>query len=196
MTEYQWDKKLNIKTTGRDASNSDGFNNPYEPTPYSVLDRLFKNGYITDKNVVCDYGCGKGRVSFFLSRFVGCRTIGIEHDQNLWQQAMENKQNFCCHDEVQFLCQKAEDFNCISADCFYFFNPFSIEVFKSVMKNIMTSYYQSPRPIKLFFYYPDDEYLSYLLAGNIDELYFLDEIDCRDLFDKDDSSERIMIFEL
>ena len=54
--------------------------------------------------------------------------------------------------------------------------------------------------IRLFFYYPDDEYLRLLLTGDstglTDEIYFLDEIDCSDLFDTDDPRERVMIFEL
>ena len=34
--EDAWDKRLQIKTTGRDASNSDQYRYPYEPTPYGV----------------------------------------------------------------------------------------------------------------------------------------------------------------
>ena len=68
------------------------------------------------------------------------------------------------------------------------------------MRRIVDSYYEVPRPMRLFFYYPDDDYLSFLLAGDsdglTDQLYFLDEINCRDLFDQNDSRERIMIFEM
>ena len=39
----------------------------YEPTPYSVLERLIESEYIKAENVVVDYGCGKGRVDFFIS---------------------------------------------------------------------------------------------------------------------------------
>ena len=46
----------------------------------------------------------------------------------------------------------------------------------------------------LFFYYPSDEYVSYLMT--VDEIAFYDEIDCRDLFEGDNQRERIMIFEL
>ena len=35
----QWDKLLKIKTTGRDDSNSDQYQYPYEPTLYPVLER-------------------------------------------------------------------------------------------------------------------------------------------------------------
>jgi hypothetical protein len=56
------------------------------------------------------------------------------------------------------------------------------------------SWYAQPREMLLFFYYPSDEYVSYLMT--VDELMFVDEIDCRDLFDGDNSRERIMVFEM
>ena len=78
--ENTWDKLLQIKTSGRDDSNSDQYHYPYEPTPYSVLERLGNSGLIRKKDVLLDYGCGKGRVDFFLSYQVKCRSIGIEYD--------------------------------------------------------------------------------------------------------------------
>jgi len=65
--ENTWDKLLQVKTTGRDDSNSDQYRYPYEPSPYSVLERLANSGFIRREDVVLDYGCGKGRVDFFLS---------------------------------------------------------------------------------------------------------------------------------
>ena len=65
--ENTWDKLLHIKTSGRDGTNSDNYRYPYEPTPYSVLERLANCGLIRKGDTVLDYGCGKGRVSFFLS---------------------------------------------------------------------------------------------------------------------------------
>ena len=47
--ENTWDKLLQIKTTGRDDSNSDQYHYPYEPTPYSVLERLANSGLIRKK---------------------------------------------------------------------------------------------------------------------------------------------------
>ena len=51
--------------------------------------------------------------------------------------------------------------------------------------------YEKNREMLLFFYYPSDEYVSYLMT--VDELMFTDEIDCRDLFDGKDPRERIMV---
>jgi len=63
--ETRWDKLLHIRTMGRDDSNADRYRYPYEPTPYSVLERLANAGYMRKGNTVLDYGCGKGRVDFF-----------------------------------------------------------------------------------------------------------------------------------
>jgi hypothetical protein len=76
----------------------------------------------------------------------------------------------------------------------YFFNPFSVEILRKVMAKIIESYYLEPREILLFFYYPSEEYILFLMT--IDELEFYDEIDCRDLFDEDNQRERITIFQI
>lgn len=44
--EIRWDKLLKIRTTGRDDSKADQYRYPYEPTPYSVLERLANSGLI------------------------------------------------------------------------------------------------------------------------------------------------------
>ena len=45
-----------------------------------------------------------------------------------------------------------------------------------------------------FFYYPSDEYVSYLMTQEY--LMFEDEIDCRDLFEGNDGREKILIFQM
>lgn len=62
--ETRWDRLLAVRTTGRDDTNADQYRYPYEPTPYSVLERLANSGLIRKENTLLDYGCGKGRVDF------------------------------------------------------------------------------------------------------------------------------------
>ncbi len=76
----------------------------------------------------------------------------------------------------------------------YFFNPFSVEILRSVLARIVDSWYENPREIFLFFYYPADEYVSCLMT--VEELDFYDEIQCEDLFPGHDPQERILIFQL
>ena len=75
MTEEQWDKKLKIHTTGRLDAHADQYRYPYEPTPYTVLERLAESGYLKKENILIDYGCGKGRVGFFLHHAIGVRPL-------------------------------------------------------------------------------------------------------------------------
>jgi SAM-dependent methyltransferase len=80
MTEREWDRKLHIRTIGREDESCPNYA-PYEPTPYSVLERLAASGYIRRRDRLLDYGCGKGRVAFFMASVVGCRVLGIDHSR-------------------------------------------------------------------------------------------------------------------
>jgi len=193
--ESRWDKLLNIRTMGRDDTHADQYRYPYEPTPYSVLERLANAGYIRKGNILLDYGCGKGRVDFFLSYQTRCKSIGIEYDERIYEKAAENKKDAVSSGRVEIELANAEEFAVPeTADCMYFFNPFSVEILRKVMARILESYYAEPRRIQLFFYYPSDEYISYLMT--VEELMFTDEIVCMDLFPGEDPREKIAIFEL
>ena len=195
MKEKEWEKLLRIKTTGRDDTRSDTFRYPYEPTSYEVLERLANTGIIGKNNTLLDYGCGKGRVSIFMAYQTKCKSIGIEYDERIYEKAMTNKETAVSSNKVIIELANAEKFEVLeSVDKIYFFNPFSVEILQKVIAQILDSYYENIRTIQLFFYYPSDEYISYLMT--VDELMYYDEIDCRDLFDGNDSRERIMIFEI
>lgn len=195
MTDYEktWDFSLRIQTCGRDALGADEYRHPYEPTPYSVLERLMDSGLIGKDDVVLDYGCGKGRVGFFLSHRAKAKTIGIEYDERIYGSALENQKT--AKAKTNFVLARAEEYEVPSeVNRCYFFNPFSMEILHKVMARICDSWYENPREIFLFFYYPADAYISYLMT--VDELEFYDEIECDDLFDGKDIRERIMIFQL
>ena len=193
--ENTWDKLLQIKTTGRDDTNSDQSRYPYEPTPSRVLERLAGSGFFSKSDVVLDYGCGKGRVGFFLSHQASAKTIGIEYDDRIYESALENQRCAVSKAKADFALARAEEFEVPSdVNRCYFFNPFSVEILHKVMARIIESYYADPREVFLFFYYPSDEYISYLMT--VDELEFYDEIECDDLFERRDPRERILIFQL
>ena len=193
--EQTWDDSLQIKTIGRDETGADAYHHPYEPTPYCVLERLVKSGFAGEGNTVLDYGCGKGRVGFFLSYRTKAKTIGIEYDARIYQGAVENRRTTISRIKPEFVLTRAEEYEVpAEVDRCYFFNPFSVEILRKVMARIIESWYGSPREIFLFFYYPSDEFLAWLMC--VDELEFYDEIECDDLFAGNDPRERIMIFQL
>lgn len=197
MMEYEkmWDRRLQIQTIGRDAVNADQYRYPYEPTPYCVLERLENSGLIGENDVVLDYGCGKGRVDFFLSCQTKADTIGIEYDERIYRDATDNQKLIPSRAKTSFVLTRAEVYDVpTDVNRCYFFNPFSVEILRKVMARIMESYYENPRKILLFFYYPSEEYLSFLTTA--EELEYYDEIPCGDLFAGNDPRERIVIFQL
>lgn len=195
QTENQWDKLLKIKTSGRDDSRSDQYRYPYEPTQYCVLERLANSGLISKKNTLLDYGTGKGRVCFYLSYQTRCKSIGVEYDERIFEGAEINREHAVAGRRVSFNLASAEEYAVpTEVDRCYFFNPFSVEILRKVLARIYESYYENPREILLFFYYPSEEYVSCLMTD--EQLMFYDEIDTEDLFDGKNEREKILIFSI
>lgn len=124
-----------------------------------------------------------------------CQSIGIEYDERIYSGARNNIETAASSSRVKFLHRSAEKYIVPEeADRFYFFNPFSVEILRSVIERIKESYYMNPREMMLFFCYPSDEYISFLMT--VPELEFMDEIHCGDLFEGENQRERIMIFSM
>ena len=193
--EHIWDTDLCIHTAGRDEAKADAYRYPYEPTPYGVLEQLADRGLMGEGDVVLDYGCGKGRVGFFLSHMTGVGAVGIEYDGRMYEAALENQRTVISGTKIRFVLARAEQYEVPpEVNRCYFFNPFSVEILHKVLARIMESYYENPREMLLLFYYPSDHYCSCLLGTQELELY--DEIACGDLFPGNDPRERILVFRL
>lgn len=187
-----WDIFLNINTEEIDEKLEDFHHNRYEATSYEVLDRLLDSGYLFNDSILLDFGCGKGRVPIYINYKLGCHCVGLDFNEDLIEQANINKKN--ASSSVTFTCIEAEKYKITNEDCFYFFNPFSNAILASVLSNILASYYEHYRTIRLFFYYPEDDTLALLMR--MDHLLCIDEIDCSDLFKKKNHRERIFVFEI
>ena len=109
--EQKWDKLLQIHTTGRDDSNSDQYRYPYEPTPYTVLERFANSGLLCKENTLLDYGCGKGRADFFLSYQTRCHTIGVEYNERIYEKAVENREQGVAAGRTEFVLADAVQFS-------------------------------------------------------------------------------------
>ena len=188
MTEREWDKRLHIRTIGREDEDNPHYS-PYEPTPYAVLLRLSDSGHIGRKDHLLDYGCGKGRVAFFMASVVGCRVTGIDHSRKLIDMAKENRKSSRLGDRVMLKCCLAEQYEAQDENAFFFFNPFSEKVFESVVRKLITR-----GSGKLILYYPSEEYIA--LLDHTPEVERIDTIDCGDLFIGKNQRERIEIFRL
>lgn len=160
------DKELCIKTEGVQLDDRHSyFNHRYEPTSYEILDLLFDEYMLTPQDTLVDYGCGKGRLNFYVNSRFHCDTVGIEINDAYYQDAINNLNTFSgpFKHKIHFECIPAQNYIVTKKENhFYFFNPFSIELFRQVIGNILTSLEDTPRTCKLILYYPDPDYTFYL----------------------------------
>jgi SAM-dependent methyltransferase len=59
----------------------------YGETPLTTLDRIARTCGLTDRDLVVELGCGRGRTCFWLNQFIGCSVIGIEYVPDFVEKA-------------------------------------------------------------------------------------------------------------
>ena len=71
MIEQDYERLLNIETKKEQKNFHQSLHyNRYEATPYSALELLFKEYKVCDSDYIVDYGCGKGRLLFYINHFL------------------------------------------------------------------------------------------------------------------------------
>ena len=200
MREQEYDELLNIRTSGDQKGFNQSFHyHRYEPTPYSALETLFKTYEIKPEDRVVDFGCGKGRLNFFIHYLFNATVTGIEMNETFYQQAIENRSLYLDKfgkrkGKIQFYCCLAEDYNIDMLDNrFYFFNPFSIQIFRRIINNILLSRESFPRDIELVLYYVSEDYIYFLENQSVFELK--QEILIPNLYEHN-QNERFLIYRL
>lgn len=200
MKEKYYDKLLNINTIGnQNWKNTSTHNHPYEPTLYIALEELFEDYNLSKDDHIVDFGCGMGRLIFYINYYFKSYVTGVEINERYYEEALINKINYVkknkkSEDKINFECNLAQQYEISTLDNkFYFFNPFSIQIFSKVIDNILESYEENMRDIDIIMYYPSAEYLDFL---DYKTPFILNkEIYLKDLYEKDDK-EKFVIYSL
>lgn len=180
------DQELSIQTEEIQDNGKDTYHcHRYEPTPYAVLDALFSYYIPSPQDVLVDYGCGLGRLNFYAEKLYSLHSIGVEFSFSYYQRALHNLQTYNGNrDNIHFVHSRAEDYIVSPNETlFYFFNPFSCEIFRSVINRILDSWQDAPRKITVILYYPEDDAIFYLEHHTAFQR--LDEIAASDAVGKD-----------
>ncbi|RFU61762.1 methyltransferase [Peribacillus glennii] len=200
MKEKEIDKLLNIRTEGDQQGFNKSFHyHRYEPTPYSALEQLFNEYELKSSDRIVDFGCGKGRLVFYIHYLCNATVSGIEMNEELYIAANENrssylKKNKKSKDKIHFQFGLAQDYQIDPSDNrFYFFNPFSIQVFMTIINNILLSVEKAERDTDLVLYYPSEDYIYFLENQTAFELQR--EVKMTDLYERD-ADERFLIYGL
>lgn len=200
MNEQQYEKILNIKTMGVQKWDSKSTHySPYEPTSYAALEILFEKYQVDSTDHVVDFGCGKGRLIFYIHHFCHASVTGIEMNQNYYRDCCDNLNRYrklhgIDTDKINFVCCLAQDYSIQPLDNkFYFFNPFSLPLFIKIIQKILVSVQESMRSVELILYYPSADYIYYLENSTCFKL--TQEIIRSDIY-KRDSHEIFLIYQL
>ena len=103
-------------------------------TGYDVLPILFSD-LVTEKDVLVDVGCGKGRViNWWLSVYPGNRLYGIELDDVIAERTRRRLKKY---KNVAILTGDACDLIPREATMFYLYNPFRSEVMERFMAELV-----------------------------------------------------------
>ena len=198
MRESEYEKKLNIETEGfQFGFPRDVKYHRYEPTPYAALEQLFETYPFDTEGRFIDFGSGKGRVPIYVHSRLRMDAIGIEMDPKFFIEAEHNKEEYLKVSkdrkaQIDFYHMIAEDYSISEQDkMFFFFNPFSVHVFRQVVQNIIASFEQYEREMYILLYYPTEDYLYYLSY----ETPFEEVLEMR-LKGKRNLNERIIVYKL
>ena len=190
------DKKFKIKTEGlRDFKNNHLYNRT-ESTSYFALEKLTNQVVFNENDCLVDYGSGRGRVCFYINNKFDCKLKGIEAQPLTFDEAIENLRSYSSHktnynDKIYFINMIAEDYIVEEEDnIFYFFNPFSLVIYKKVLTNILISLKEFSRKVKIILFYPFNDFIRYM--ENINELSITSIIE---VYDSSDLDEKFIIYE-
>jgi SAM-dependent methyltransferase len=190
MDEQYYEKLFNIKTSGEQKIFNESLHyNRYEPTSYSALEILSEQYKFTVGDSIVDFGCGKGRLNFYINHFFDSTVTGVEMNTFFYKEAIDNKRDYLKKykkkkDKINFLNCFAEEYTINPSDNkFYFFNPFSIQIFIKVIGNILTSVEKYKRTVDVILYYSSEDYIYFLESTT--PFILLNEIKLPNLYDND-----------
>jgi hypothetical protein len=169
LLERKFDSLLQVKTSGlREWKDGSIDYHRYEATPYAALEKLFRHYKVQPTDHIVDFGSGKGRVSFFMHYHFNVPVTGVEMNDLTFEESQINKALYTHKNRhltapIHFEFGLAEQYEIQPEEnVFYFFNPFSVTIFKHVVRNILQSVKQHPRSIDLILYYPLPDYKKFL----------------------------------
>lgn len=161
-----FDRRLGVDTegtvclSGLDGSDSDA--GRYRPTGLFSLRRILPRSEVSDRDVLVDFGSGKGRVVLQAALYYPLQTVyGVELSEALHEVAQRNVRQVShrlrCSD-VRLECTDARNFE-IPEDTTiaFFYNPFATEVFTRVFERLLRSIDRNPRPFRIIYGNPVDE---------------------------------------
>lgn len=148
------DELIDLEELGIDVSHSA----IYMPVSFNLLEEIFEQIPVTQRNHFLDLGSGKGR-ALCMAAYHGFKQVtGLDFSRNLCEIAKANLTktrisipsfNFTIVNNDAFYFEIPDD-----VDCIFLFNPFDEIIMSGVVNNIFESLQNNPRKIKVIYVNP------------------------------------------
>ena len=159
----------------------------YEPLRYAAMRLLLQRLPLAPDDIVCDLGCGKGRVVCWLSRQKIARAVGIDLDSRLTAIAKTNLSKLRGRKApAEIRTEDAAYFSYEGINKIIMFNPFGEDVMREVVRRVEESIEISPREVHIV-------YLSPVHSHVIEESNYFSIVD-QFVFKYESSEEMVNIY--
>lgn len=154
-----WDRKLGISTFGYVPRVGDldapDMQMHYGPTPYRGIFRIIRRLGLGADDVLVDFGSGLGRF-VFSAAWGGCgRSIGVEINDSLYAQSLDNLARSRVEPgRVEFSQTFAQHYDPTGVTCVYMFHPFGPGTVGDVIRNLECSIEAQPRRVQIAYKNP------------------------------------------
>lgn len=116
-----------------------------------IMDKCHINFNVGGQNAIFDFGCGKGGSLVTFLDYGFTKVGGVEYEENIFKILQDNMDKLGLQNKVELIKGDAADVTkeLDEYNWFYFFEPFSQEIFEKVIHNILDSAARKVRKIYL-----------------------------------------------
>jgi hypothetical protein len=111
---------------------------PYVPTPMFVVEKMLEMAHVDSEDILCDLGCGDGRIVIAAAEKHGARGVGIDIDPVRISESIANAILAGVEDRVEFLQQDVMkiDFSKATVLALYLL-PESLEMLRPLFEHML-----------------------------------------------------------
>lgn len=154
-----WERRFGVNTLGWLPEVNDydhpEFRAAYVPTQYRRIIAGLRHVGINGDDVVVDLGCGLGRAVYAASWLGARRSVGVEIDGPLVEQAKQSHRKSRLKDrDIEFVCAPAETYPLDDVTLVFMFNPFGTGIMQAVIRELDASLARKPRKLRVVYENP------------------------------------------
>lgn len=130
----------------------------YEPLGYRALQIIARRIAPGPGDVVCDAGCGMGRVVCFFARLPLAGCVGVEFDEKLVVAARRNVARMRGRKgPVQIVAGDAAAYDYAAVSVITMYNPFGQEIMRNVLRAVLRDRTSASPPLRIVYANPVQE---------------------------------------